>query len=206
MFSKKINSLFYMVMILALLPLSAFASDTDQFIGIGVTLDEAKDKGVYIDYVFENSPAEKAGLMFKDQILAVDGRSTQDKKLKEVLKWVRGPQGASVDLTIGRANSTLNFKIVRDVVTVNCFMKGNLNLNFSGTVNNGSLWGIIGSQHVNWFVNSGLVRGTYKDEQVSLNMEQWGTSEFKVHGWIHNTYVTWTGYNHYMNYYQSCIF
>ena len=84
-----------------------------QFVGIGVQVSgQAND--VVIGNVIPGTPAEAAGLRRGDQIVAVDGKSTQGETLDEVVARVRGPEGQQVTLTISRGGSaTFDVTITR---------------------------------------------------------------------------------------------
>jgi carboxyl-terminal processing protease len=70
------------------------------YVGIGVRI-EPDDSGLpRIDGVFEGSPAEAAGLVVGDVIVAVDGRSTDGVTMDEVAGWVRGEAGTTVEVTV----------------------------------------------------------------------------------------------------------
>jgi carboxyl-terminal processing protease len=72
------------------------------FVGIGVQVNDDDDKGPVISSVIPNTPAEESHLQRGDRILAVDGWSTKDQAIDEVISRVRGPEGQPVTLTIGR--------------------------------------------------------------------------------------------------------
>jgi carboxyl-terminal processing protease len=72
------------------------------YVGIGVRI-EPDDAGLpKIIGVFDGSPAEKAGIVPDDVIVAVDGKRTEDKSIDEVAGWVRGEAGSTVELTVRR--------------------------------------------------------------------------------------------------------
>jgi carboxyl-terminal processing protease len=80
---------------------AARASDlSGSYVGIGVRIDAADDKLPLVVAVFKDSPAEKAGLKAGDEIIAVDGKSTDGKTLDDVAGWVRGPAGSSVTVKV----------------------------------------------------------------------------------------------------------
>jgi carboxyl-terminal processing protease len=62
--------------------------------------------------VFDGGPAEAAGIVPGDVIVAVDGRSTEGQSIDEVAGWVRGEAGTNVELTIrpdtGAAERTIS--------------------------------------------------------------------------------------------------
>ena len=67
-----------------------------KFVGIGVRVDVAKDGLPLIVGVFKDSPAEKAGLVVGDEIVAVDGKHDQRAGDDDVISWVRGEAGTTV--------------------------------------------------------------------------------------------------------------
>ena len=72
------------------------------YVGIGVRI-EPDDAGLpKIIGVFEGSPAETAGLVPDDVIMAVDGKRTEDTSIDQVAGWVRGEAGSTVELTVRR--------------------------------------------------------------------------------------------------------
>jgi carboxyl-terminal processing protease len=72
------------------------------FEGIGAYVDQAPDGGVYIIRVFEGGPAEEAGLLANDIVVAVDGVDVTENPLNETLLLIRGPAGSTVQLTVVR--------------------------------------------------------------------------------------------------------
>jgi carboxyl-terminal processing protease len=66
--------------------------------------------------VLRRSPALAAGLAVGDVILAVDGQSTVDSTIEQVIPRIRGPKGSTVRLTLERAGEPLELAIVRDVI------------------------------------------------------------------------------------------
>ena len=71
-----------------------------KYVGIGVRIDVAKDGLPVIVGVFKDSPADKAGILAGDEILAVDGKTATGHQLDEVVGWVRGEAGTSVEVTV----------------------------------------------------------------------------------------------------------
>jgi C-terminal peptidase prc len=67
------------------------------YVGIGV-VGPADDASQIIEYVFPNSPADKAGLKRRDRIIAVDDRLLSKDDGEE--SGIRGPSYTSVRLTI----------------------------------------------------------------------------------------------------------
>jgi carboxyl-terminal processing protease len=79
-------------------------NDTDlrgSFDGVGIQVD-VKDGKLTVVSPIEGSPAEAAGLVPGDVVLAVDGKSIVGKTLNDTVGLIRGPRGTDVTLTIGR--------------------------------------------------------------------------------------------------------
>lgn len=89
------------------------------FGGIGAELG-AKNSQVVIITPLKNTPASKAGLQPGDKILFVDSSSTISVSVDQVVKWIRGPVGKPVVLTISRDgfDKPKEFKITREVITI----------------------------------------------------------------------------------------
>lgn len=68
-------------------------------IGIQVTIDRDTKRLTVMSPLF-GTPAYEAGVLAGDQILAIDGESTDDFEMKDALLRLRGPPGESVTLTI----------------------------------------------------------------------------------------------------------
>jgi carboxyl-terminal processing protease len=80
-------------------------SGTTRFGGIGVLLRRLTDKSqnqFTIVEVFQNSPAEKAGVRPGDLIVAVDGSELNGLGIEQVVGMVRGAEGTPTRLTIQR--------------------------------------------------------------------------------------------------------
>ncbi len=71
-------------------------------VGIEVTQDNGQIKVVS---PIEDTPAYRAGIQPGDIILEVDGNSTHELSLQEVVSKIRGPKGTKVELTIIHTNS-----------------------------------------------------------------------------------------------------
>jgi len=76
------------------------------FQGIGVYLQTNEDGTIEIMQVIEGGPAEEAGFLAGDVILAVDNVSTDGLNIEEVANMIRGDVGTEVEITIHRENSS----------------------------------------------------------------------------------------------------
>ena len=88
--------------------------------GIGAFVRENSDGLIEITRPIDGQPADLAGILSGDIIIAVDGESVVYLGSDEVLSMVRGPEGTPVTLTIVRQDSqeSLDFTIVRTVYEV----------------------------------------------------------------------------------------
>ncbi len=66
--------------------------------------------------VIRDSPAEGAGLLPRDELVAVDDEPVDGLTLDEVVARVKGPRGTEVRLGLRRDGAPLEMTIVRDVV------------------------------------------------------------------------------------------
>src|SRR5215468_8659636 len=75
-----------------------------QYYGIGASI-LARYRGVYIIETFKDTPAAQAGLRYGDQIIAIDGKSTETRNADQVRDNLRGELGVEVKVTIRRAGA-----------------------------------------------------------------------------------------------------
>lgn len=83
--------------------------------GLGIRI-ATRDGLPTILHVLEGTPAERAGLKVRDQIRAVDGRSTEGITLEEVANRLRGKVGTRVGVTIRREGKPLEFTLTRAAI------------------------------------------------------------------------------------------
>ncbi len=95
----------------------AYFTDTE-FVGIGVSLDDAEPYSGRITGVFVGSPAEQAGLLAGDIIITIDGENVEGKHYSELSTLIRGEKGTEVTLGVLRDGEAMEFKVVRQVITV----------------------------------------------------------------------------------------
>ncbi len=87
------------------------------FHGIGAEVT-VRDGKLIIIAPFKNSPAEKAGIKPRDQIVSIDGESVEGLDLYEATLKIRGEKGTIVTLGIVREGieKPLNIKVKRDEI------------------------------------------------------------------------------------------
>ena len=95
-------------------------SDTkSEFTGLGIVVSF---KGGLLTVVtpMEDSPSFKAGVLPGDQILRIDGESTEKMDLSDAINKLRGEPGKPIKLTISRAatREIKDFDLVRSVIKV----------------------------------------------------------------------------------------
>ena len=91
-----------------------------QFEGIGAHVRRREDGMIQIISPIEGGPAEAAGILAGDVILAVDGESIEGLELLEAVSKIRGPKGSIVSLTvkhIGELETTI-IDVSRDVIAL----------------------------------------------------------------------------------------
>ncbi|GET41669.1 C-terminal processing peptidase-2 [Microseira wollei NIES-4236] len=86
-------------------------------VGIQLALDEETKKLVVIAPI-EGTPAAKAGVLAKDIITKIDGKSTQDMDVNDAVALIRGQAGTEVTLTIKRGAAEKVFKLKRERIEI----------------------------------------------------------------------------------------
>ncbi|MFA5628881.1 MAG: S41 family peptidase [Dehalococcoidales bacterium] len=100
-----------------------FASDAESmagsYSGIGVLVSVANERFVVVK-VYDDSPAAEAGLLEGDFIQAVNGESTAEMSLDELVSKVRGEEGTTVTLSVMRHDglTSKDLNVIRGKVIV----------------------------------------------------------------------------------------
>lgn len=90
------------------------------FSGVGIEIG-MRNNLITVIAPLAGSPAERAGVLEGDIIIAVDdAKLTQETSLDEVVQKIRGEQGQSVNLTVARegAAEPIDITIVRDTISI----------------------------------------------------------------------------------------
>jgi len=99
-----------------------FQQSAGNFEGVGITISYNDElEYTYIETVLKGNPAEQAGLLPQDIIVAVDGEDTSDSNPSEVASLIRGEKGTEVTIDILRENSSgsfedLSFDVTRNLI------------------------------------------------------------------------------------------
>lgn len=75
-------------------------SRKNSYIGIGVTVSRGTEKGIEILNITPNSPAERAGMLVGDWIVAVDGLTVTEQNWRTCVEAIAGEEGSVVKLDI----------------------------------------------------------------------------------------------------------
>lgn len=107
---------------------------TGKYGGIGSLIKKDEDY-IVISEPYANYPADKAGLIAGDKIVAVDGNLVKGKNSDEVSKFLKGEPGTKITVNILRpqgdgTDDSLEVEIIREEVKVN-------NVPFYGMVEDG---------------------------------------------------------------------
>ncbi|MDO8566798.1 MAG: S41 family peptidase [bacterium] len=87
------------------------------FAGVGMEID-VKDGVLTVVAPLKGTPAEAAGISAGDQIIAIDGKSTDGLSTDKAVRQIRGPIGTTVVFTIIRGEKALEIKVVRDTIQI----------------------------------------------------------------------------------------
>ena len=87
------------------------------YVGIGITITLSEDEqGFDVIVVNEGGPAEDAGMVAGDKIVAIEGQTTAGMTTTEARDLVRGAEGTCVNLTIQRGAETIELSVKRKTV------------------------------------------------------------------------------------------
>lgn len=96
-----------------------YETTTGEYSGIGAVLQENYETGIItLIQIYENSPAEKAGLKAEDILYKVGDVEVTGVDLNEVVTYIKGKKGTEVDLTVYRGDKEITVTAVRDTIEV----------------------------------------------------------------------------------------
>jgi carboxyl-terminal processing protease len=85
------------------------------YAGVGMQIREFRGQTI-VDFPFPATPAFRAGIKPGDVILGIDGISTDGYTVEDVAHDVRGLQGTTVRLGLGRGDGRLEIDLLRDSI------------------------------------------------------------------------------------------
>ena len=98
--------------------LKTFEDDIQgNFEGVGIEID-VKDGILTVVSPLKGTPADKAGMRAKDQIIKIDTKVTLGMSAQEATKLIRGPKGKEVIFNVIREGKEMKITVVRDVIDV----------------------------------------------------------------------------------------
>jgi carboxyl-terminal processing protease len=105
---------------------------TGNYGGLGIQID-VRDGWITVVAPLPETPAERAGIETGDQIVAVDGRSTEGWNNEQAVKALRGDVGTRVEITVRRAATSgpMKYDLARAQIHIRSVQPGTL---FSGGV------------------------------------------------------------------------
>ncbi|BAU15035.1 hypothetical protein LEP3755_55910 [Leptolyngbya sp. NIES-3755] len=86
-------------------------------VGIQLAADE-KTKKLTVISPIEGSPASSAGIVAKDIITQIDGKSTEGMDVNKAVTLIRGPVNSQVRLTVQRGTQQLEFNLTRAKIEI----------------------------------------------------------------------------------------
>ena len=87
---------------------------SNTYVGVGMAISVSQDgQGLDITQVEDEGPAQKAGVLAGDRLVAVDGTDIRGMALSEAGQLLKGEEGTSVALTVVRDQQTLELSVER---------------------------------------------------------------------------------------------
>ena len=83
------------------------------YVGVGITIQLREDGYLDVVKVEPNGPAQEAGVLVGDVLIAANGLDCAELGMDETRNVVRGEEGTTVDLTLKRGERELTLKVYR---------------------------------------------------------------------------------------------
>ena len=88
-----------------------------EFSGVGLTVTGV-EQGLRVQSVFDDSPAQEAGIRVGDLVVAADGESLRGKPTDAATALIKGPEGTAVRLRLRRGERTFTERVRRATISV----------------------------------------------------------------------------------------
>ncbi len=96
----------------------AMKNDTrGEYVGVGIVIAE-DDEGVWVREVFPGGPADLAGVLVDDRIVAINGEAMVGAQTSDVVSVLRGRRGEPVTVTISRMSPEAEARVERELEVV----------------------------------------------------------------------------------------
>ena len=100
------------------IPADEFAAYQDQmknaYVGVGITITQPEDRsGLNVEQVTAGGPAEEAGILAGDFVVAVDGTEIAGMDIGDIKSMIQGQAQTTVELTVRRGEETLTMTVTR---------------------------------------------------------------------------------------------
>ncbi len=130
---------------------------SSSFVGIGVSY-QMYEGNILVVSVVRFSPAEEAGIMAGDLIVAVDGVRCEDSDEDTIVNAIKGEEGTTVVITVLRNGEEIDFEITRATIssTVDSEMKDGIGVLTISSFSDGTGEEVI--EHLAALVEEGATR------------------------------------------------
>mgnify|MGYP003584955707 CR=1 FL=1 len=89
------------------------SSNAGDYVGIGISIETPDDVGTKVLSVYSGAPAEKAGIQKGDILTMVNGKTTADKTLDEVISYFSNDSAVPDEITYLRDGVTTTVSVLR---------------------------------------------------------------------------------------------
>lgn len=86
--------------------------------GLGIEVINDINYNIVITDVFEDSPANKAGLQIFDIIIGIDDKNMKNTKTSDLISYIKDTNKKTYNIKINRNGEELNFEINRDIINL----------------------------------------------------------------------------------------
>ena len=93
------------------------SDNSGKLLGVGLQLtQDEKTKQIVVVAPIDDTPAARAGIIAKDVIIKIDGKSTKGLDLNQAVQLMRGEEGTSVLLTVQHGAKVIEHKLRRQQI------------------------------------------------------------------------------------------
>lgn len=86
--------------------------------GVGIEITNDAAGNIVVTEVFEDSPAEKAGIKLLDIIMKIDNQSFENKKTSELTSYIKNSDKEKFNIVVKRNDEELSFELIREIVNI----------------------------------------------------------------------------------------